>query len=39
MIMLNDGLKAKNAEERVQILDVVEIVGNSADQGTRKASN
>src|SRR6266568_3149785 len=39
MIMLNDGLKAKDAEERVQILDVVEIVGNSADQGTRKASN
>ena len=31
MIMLEDGLKAKNAEERVQILDVVEIVGNSTD--------
>lgn len=26
MIMLDDGLKAKNAEERVQMLDVVEIV-------------
>ena len=39
MIMLNDGLKAKDAEEKVQILDVVEIVGNSADQGTGKASS
>jgi len=37
MIMLNDGLKAKDAEEKVQILDVVEIVGNSADGETRKA--
>jgi Fe-S oxidoreductase len=26
MIMLDDGLKAKNAEERVQLLDVVEMV-------------
>ncbi len=29
MIMLGDGLKAKNAEETVQLLDVVEMVGNS----------
>ena len=31
MIMLSDGLKAKNAEEKVQLLDVVEIVGNAVD--------
>jgi Fe-S oxidoreductase len=31
MIMLDDGLKAKNAEEKVQLLDVVEIVGNSVN--------
>ncbi|MGH8005680.1 MAG: (Fe-S)-binding protein [Candidatus Binatia bacterium] len=31
MIMLNDGLKAKDAEERVQTLDVVEIVGNATE--------
>ncbi|MBI3303512.1 MAG: (Fe-S)-binding protein [Deltaproteobacteria bacterium] len=31
MIMLGDGLKAKNAEERVQLLDVAEIVGNAVD--------
>jgi len=29
MIMLGDGLKAKNADETVQLLDVVEMVGNS----------
>jgi Fe-S oxidoreductase len=26
MIMLNDGLKAKNADDRVEMLDVVELV-------------
>ena len=31
MIMLSDGLKAKNAEEKVQLLDVVEIVGKAVD--------
>jgi Fe-S oxidoreductase len=31
MIMLSDGLKAKNAEEKVQLLDVVEIVGSAVD--------
>lgn len=31
MIMLDDGLKAKNAEERVQMLDVVEIVEKASD--------
>jgi len=29
MIMLGDGLKEKNAYETVQLLDVVEMVGNS----------
>jgi Fe-S oxidoreductase len=29
MIMLNDGLKAKDADERVQLLDVMEVVENS----------
>ena len=29
MIMLGDGLKEKNADETVQLLDVVEMVGNS----------
>jgi len=41
MIMLDDGLKAKNAEEKVQLLDVVEMVeqasvGGGQPQGTRQ---
>lgn len=33
MIMLSDGLKAKNAEETVRMLDVVEIVEGALTQG------
>jgi Fe-S oxidoreductase len=33
MIMLSDGLKAKNAEETIQMLDVVEIVESALTQG------
>lgn len=33
MIMLTDGLKAKDAEEKVQMMDVVEIVENALSPG------
>ena len=31
MTMLTDGVKAKEAEERVQVLDVMELVDRASD--------
>ena len=31
MVMMTDGVKAKNAEENVQVMDVAEMIANAED--------